>query len=54
MQFIQFFYSNITTLELRLSFKIISGLWDQLVFKSSCPEERDILYKWFGSLAASG
>jgi len=47
-------YSNITTNELRLSFAVITALWDQLVCHSATAEERDLLYKWFSSLAANG
>lgn len=45
MYFIQFFYTNITTLELRLSFKVIAELWDLLVGR----EEMALLYKWLGN-----
>lgn len=51
MNFIQFFYSNITTNEHKLSFKVISKLWDELVCKSTLTDERDLLYKWFSTLA---
>jgi hypothetical protein len=47
-------YSNISTNELRLSFTVITALWDQLVCRSASTEERDLLYKWFSSLAANG
>ncbi|CAD8116913.1 unnamed protein product [Paramecium sonneborni] len=51
MQFIQFFYLNINTYEYRLTFKIISSIWDQLVCQSSNQQERDLVYKWFSALS---
>ncbi|CAD8084108.1 unnamed protein product [Paramecium sonneborni] len=51
MQFIQFFYQNINTYEYRLTFKIISSIWEQLVCQSSSQQEKDLVYKWFSALS---
>ncbi|CAD8119650.1 unnamed protein product [Paramecium sonneborni] len=51
MQFIQIFYQNISTYEYRLTFKVISTLWELLVFQSESQQEKDLVFKWFSTLS---
>ncbi|CAD8206139.1 unnamed protein product [Paramecium octaurelia] len=51
MHFIQMFYQNISTYEYRLTFNVISTLWDLLVCQSECQSEKDLVFKWFSTLS---
>ncbi|CAD8206268.1 unnamed protein product [Paramecium pentaurelia] len=51
MQFIQMFYQNINTYEYRLTFNVISTLWELLVCQSECQQEKDLVFKWFSTLS---
>ena len=53
LQFIHYLLANNSAGEIKLTYELLSELWDVIVNNALIPSERDVVYKWIKEIAES-